>query len=202
MRVLLLILLLLAFYPMAHADDMDPLDSMSDSWDAYSKTIDKSFDGQKPVTDDTFNKTIENIKAKRSQKHFLFWTKKKQDIKPLSPIPFKPDTYDNSEMQSLYNKIENNPTIMIPTTVITDNDIILQPGYYKLSNKKENDGTYSLLLSQGTTVIATIPAKRSTQDYEQKEINYYNVIPVSDKYLKIIYGNLDLGIETLLEIKN
>lgn len=202
MRVLLLILLLLTFYPMAHADDMDALDSMSNSWDSYSKTIEKSFDGQKPVSDETFNKTIENIKAKRSQKHFLFWTKKKQEIKPLSPIPFKPDAYDNNEMQSLYNKIENNPTIMIPTRVITVNDIILQPGYYKLSNKKESDGTYSLLLTQGATVMATIPAKKSAEDYEQKEINYFNVIPISDKYLKIIYGNIDLSIEALLEIKN
>lgn len=201
-KILVFLLFIIIFSPIALADDLDATELPSAGWDSYNKTIDNAFDRQKPVTDDLFNKTISDMKARNSKKGGWFWNKKKDEIVPLSPIPFKPDTYDNNEMQSVYNKIENTPTIMIPTTVVTDKGVTLSPGFYKLSNKKEADNSYSLILTQGTTLMASISTKHTDEDYEQKEINFYNVIPISDKYLKIIYGTLDLNLEALLEIKN
>lgn len=198
-KLLLFILFFVVISPFALADE---LDSMSTGWDSYNKTVDNAFDRQKPVTDDLFNKTINDIKARNAKKRKWFWSKKKEDIVPLSPVPFKPDTYDNQEMQSVYNKLGHTPTIMIPVNVVTGDGVRLSPGFYKLSNKKEADNSYSLLLTQGTTLMATLPAKSTDEDYEQNEINFSNVIPISDKYLKIIYGTLDLNIEAVLEIKN
>lgn len=199
MRFVCLFLILIMFSPFALADE---LDSMSSGWDSYNKTIENSFSGQKMITDEQFDKTIKQLKDRNSNKKKWWWSKKNEEIVPLSPVPFKPDTYDNNEMQSVYNKLEHTPTIMIPTNVVTEDGVRLAPGFYKLSNKKMSDNSYSFLLTQGTTLLATLPAKHTNVDYEQHSINFVNVTPISDRYLKVIYGTLDLNLEAILEIKN
>ena len=195
MRILILILLLLFVTPMCKAEGAD---SMSGTWDSFGKTIDGSFNNVKPVTDELFNKTIEEIKSrgKKNKK------KKKNEIIPLSPVPHKTDIYDNNEMQSLYNKLQHTPTIMIPTNVITDNGTLMPTGYYKLSNKKSPDNKYYLVFSQGNSQIAENHAIQTEEDYKQKDINFVDVIPISDNYIKVIYGTIDLNLETILEIKS
>ncbi len=192
MRIIFILLLLIIFSPICLADDSDAVGG----WDTYGKDIDKAFTNTKPVTKELFDKTIQDIKARKNKK------KKKNEITPLSPIPFKEDTYDQNEMQSLYKKMDHTPTIMIPTDSIADNGAILHAGYYKLSNQKGAGNKYYLVFSQGNSTIARNEANQTEEDYNQKDINFVDVIPISDKYLKIIYGTIDLNLETFLEIKS
>lgn len=199
MRKLFGILILILAVAMSNnfvlSDDLDPTSSSGGDWSSFDKTINNSFSGQKAVTDEQFNKTLEEIKARRGGRK-----RKKKEINSLSPVPYKTDTYSNNEMQSLYNKLQNTPTIMIPTSVVTEEGTKITAGYYKLTNKKINDN-YIFELTQGNTTIADIQAKQTNEDFHQQDINFVDVSPISQKYLRIIYGTVDLNLEAYLEIE-
>ena len=194
MRLISILLILFFISSACLADDIDAGESNS-SWDSFGKSIDNSFINTKPVTKELFDKTLENVKSKGKKRK-----KNKNEVIPLSPVPFKENQYDQSELQSIYNKIDHSPTIMIPTKVITDNNTVLNTGYYKLSNRQVSKNRYNLVFSQGTAVIAECEANQTEEDYKQKDINFVNVIPISDKYIKVIYGTMDLNLETYLEV--
>ena len=196
MRKLLFVLIIILFSSSAIADE---LDSSNDIWNS-SSFIDNAFSGQKPVTDEQFEKTINEIKSRPKKK--WFWQKTPPEVKPLSPTPQYSQYQQFNELQAVSDKINHSPTIMISTQVYDDSRNIIEPGYYKMSKKEETDGSYYLVLSQGTTTIARLKASHTNEDFKQSEINFGNAVPVQNKYIRLIYGNIDLTLEAFLEIKH
>lgn len=196
MKKLLLIIFILFVSLPAFADE---LDSSNDIWNS-STFIDNAFTGQKPVTDEQFEKTIKEIKSRPKKK--WFWQKTPPEVKPLSPAPQYSQYQQFNELQSVSDKINHSPTIMISTQVYDDSRNIIEPGYYKMSKREELDGTYALILSQGTTTVAKVKATHTNEDFKQSEINFGNAVPIENKYIRLIYGNIDLNLEAFLEIKH
>ncbi len=176
----------------ASADELDP-----GGWDSIDATAEKGFEGQKPITDAQFNKTIKQIQERKGGKK-----KKKNEITPLSPVPYKNNPYDNNEMQSLYNNLTTTPTVMFSSFVIAPDGTVLSPGYYKLTNKQINRDEYIFELSQGSQIFAKVPARQTVEDFNEDKINFFKVSNVDDKYMRIIYGTMDLNLEGRLYIKN
>lgn len=180
----------------------EALDKSFDAWDA-TNTFSDPFKGQKQVSDEQFDKTLEAIKEKAKNKKKWFWERKKPEVKPLCPVPqaSQDSIKEFSELQAVFDKVQQTPTVMISAPVYDDNGAIIEPGYYKLSNIKGADGNYYFELSQGSTKFASILAHHTEEDFHQREINFSRLDVIEDRYIRIIYGNLDLNLEAYLKIK-
>ena len=132
--------------------------------------------------------------------------KKEEKKKPKgNPVWQNNNIDENTEPQdmvsgALKQQKQDYPTVMIPVTLITPSHTEIPPGYYRILSAK-NDNGYFINFYQGNSLIAKVKALNTGNDYNQKSLNYAKVIPISDVYMKVIYGDIDCNIEAGLEIK-
>lgn len=189
-RILLLTSLICfsAFTLPAIADD-------SDFWDEPMKIDSEAKNQQKAVTDQEFEKVMKMFEKKK---------KKKEEKNKPKGAPIGPQMSEDMPMPDNNNSFkvtyEDYPTVMIPVTLINYDFREITPGFYRiLSVKKDNE--YYINFYQGNCLVAKVPAIETGNDHNQKSLNYAKVIPVNDKYMDIIYGDIDCNIEARVEIK-
>ena len=107
-------------------------------------------------------------------------------------------TVDNTIIK---NANEEYSTVMIPVTLITPEGKEIPPGYYRILSVKAENRTFYLNFYQGNQLVAKVRAYETGTDHNQKSLNYAKVIPVDDKYMNVIYGDIDCNIETRVDIK-
>lgn len=195
MRVIFLICAILLLFLPAIADE---LDSASNTWDSInSQQIENPFFRQKPVTDQQFEKTINEIKNRN--KRTGWWIFKKKEEKPLSDSVIPPSEFQYNELQPIFNAVKYTTTVMIPTNVVNSEGQIIPTGFYKLSLQKQEPEKYYLLLSQGTKLIARVEAHKTDENFSEYEMSTAKALLLQDK-IKLIYANVDLNLEGYLDI--
>ena len=165
-----------------------------DFWDEPMKIDSEAKNQQKAVTDQEFEKVMNFFEKKKKNKE----EKNKPKGAPIGPqMQEKIQPADANSFKVTY---EEYPTIMIPVTLINYDYNEITPGFYRiLSAKKDNQ--YYLNFYQGNSLIAKVPAINTGNDHNQKSLNYAKIIPVNDKFMDIIYGDIDCNIEARVEIK-
>ena len=167
-----------------------------DFWDEPIKIDNEAKSQQKAVTDQEFNKVLDFFNKKK---------KKKEEKKKPKGAPIGPQLQEGQtppiDSNIIKTKYEDYPTVMIPVTLITDNGREIEPGYYRILSVKAGENDFYLNFYQGNNLIAKIQAINSGYDYNQKSLNYAKVFPVGEKYMQVIYGNIDCNIEARLNIK-
>ena len=165
-----------------------------DFWDEPMKIDSEAKNQQKAVTDQEFEKVMNFFEKKK---------KKKEEKNKPKGAPIGPQMQENiqpADANSFKVTYEEYPTIMIPVTLINYDYNEITPGFYRiLSVKKDNQ--YYLNFYQGNSLIARVPAINTGNDHNQKSLNYAKIIPVNDKFMDIIYGDIDCNIEARVEIK-
>ena len=165
-----------------------------DFWDEPMKIDSEAKNQQKAVTDQEFEKVMNFFEKKK---------KKKEEKNKPKGAPIGPQMQENiqpADANSFKVTYEEYPTIMIPVTLINYDYNEITPGFYRiLSVKKDNQ--YYLNFYQGNSLIAKVPAINTGNDHNQKSLNYAKIIPVNDKFMDIIYGDIDCNIEARIEIK-
>ena len=165
-----------------------------DFWDEPMKIDSEAKSQQKAVTDQEFEKVMKFFEKKK---------KKKEEKNKPKGAPIGPQIQENiqpADANSFKVTYEEYPTIMIPVTLINYDYNEITPGFYRiLSAKKDNQ--YYLNFYQGNSLIAKVPAINTGNDHNQKSLNYAKIIPVNDKFMDIIYGDIDCNIEARVEIK-
>ncbi len=177
------------------ADDLDATSSgVQDLMDATS-TVENGFTGQKQITDEEFQKTIDKIKAKRMKsKKYRKQHNIQTPIKGLSN-----DDKDSSEY--IDETAEKNLILTSPVELITDEGTDIPTGHYKIVGKKEKDGTIHLDFYQAYTLIASIPALETNNDFDEMAINFVKLVPYNSQKIKIIYGSIDFNAYTFVRLK-
>ena len=165
-----------------------------DFWDEPMKIDSEAKSQQKAVTDQEFEKVMKFFEKKK---------KKKEEKNKPKGAPIGPQIQENiqpADANSFKVTYEEYPTIMIPVTLINYDYNEITPGFYRiLSAKKDNQ--YYLNFYQGNSLIDKVPAINTGNDHNQKSLNYAKIIPVNDKFMDIIYGDIDCNIEARVEIK-
>lgn len=196
-KILLIVITFVLLCPIVSADELD--DAM-DMWSA-DKSNDTTFTGQKMITDEQFDKTVDKIKQKeRDNKRKKWWQRKAPEINPLCPVPETQNMFQSTELDNVKTTINLTPTIMIPTTVETSVGEIIEPGFYIMSYSKEG-GTNYLNLSQTPRITYKIPAQNAQEEDNSNDLNYGKAINLDNGYIKLIYGNVDVNIEAYLHVK-
>lgn len=174
-----------------------PAFAMDDGfWDEPIKIDEAAKSQQKAVTDQEFNKVLDFFNYKKKKKE----AKKKPKGAPIGPqlqegqVP----QIDGNVVKTTY---EDYPTVMIPVTLIAPDGVEIMPGYYRILSVKRENGLFFLNFYQGNSIIAKVRAFETGNDHNQKSLNYAKVIPVDDKYMNVIYGDIDCNIEARIDIK-
>lgn len=176
--IFLLMLFLMPTFVLA--DDLEDL--QDSSWESMMKFNDNN-SMKKSVTDKQFNETLDFVKNKGKR------PKKSKEQSLMRD--------DVSQEFSVLKNLQEIQTIMIPTTVISSENILIEPGYYKLVYNGNSEGNY-FELYQGHRLMAKIKAYKTNEDLKQDSLNFVNIIPYKTKHFKIIYGNIDLNLESIL----
>ena len=166
--------------------------AFSDEWDGLLET-DRSWDGQKSITNKEFEEAINTLEGKKKKKEEK---KRKKMIKKVSGggtslhSELNP-TNDILTQTPLSSKSEDS-IINIPADIESYDGKILEKGYYKIIAQKENSQIY-LLFYQSQFYKGKIKAKETQNDYEKETLNFVDLLPYNDDYVKIIFGSMDFN---------
>jgi hypothetical protein len=92
------------------------------------------------------------------------------------------------------DELNNSLTVMIPTRSYSDDGKVVSPGYYKLSCRKVSVNEYVLELSQGTSVVLTVPAIQTNEDLKQESVTFCNAEVIDNGRIRLMYGTIDLNL--------
>lgn len=152
----------------------------------YTNSVENAFNGQKPVTDEEFQKTLEQIKAKQ---------KKGKNKK------FKGKSF-NEESNGGYidETAEKNLLLSVPLNLVNGDGKEIPIGHYKIVGKKEGKNIY-LDFYQSSVLIAKVPAMETQNDFDESNINFVKLLPYDTQRVKVIYGSIDFNAYTFIRIE-
>ena len=150
-------------------------------WDNFGDT---NIYGQKPVSDQEFEKAIESKKGK-----------KKRDKNTPKGQSFS----QSNETESISIIAKEPQILLIPLDLIVA-DKIIPTGHYQVEGTKEN-GNVFIKLYQSYNLIAKIPATETDNDFNEQSINFVKLQPHGTNHVQIIYGGLDFNAYTIIDIR-
>ena len=154
-----------------------------DLWDNFG---DSNVYGQKPISDEDFDKAIESK------------TKKKKKDKN---IPEGKNFSQSNETEIINNTAKELPILLIPLQLKVNKDYIIPIGHYQVEGfKDENDKVY-IKLYQAHDLIAKIPAEETEDDFGENTINFVKLLPHGNYHVELIYGGLDFNAHTIIDIE-
>ena len=169
----------------------DTSDVADDLWTNYG--IDITGGGkQKPVTDEEFEKALDQMDAKVNK--WKRWAEKRK-------LPRGENFSQSNEtevLNSQHGKDTSLPVISLPVD-IKIGESILPVGHYQVEGEK-NENSAVLNIYQAGHLLTKIPAIETNDDFEQEEILFTDWLPVEDNKIKIIYGSLDFNAYAIVEM--
>lgn len=181
----LLIFLFLIILPVLAEDYSDSFgigDSMKDTG-----SVENAFNGQKSITDEEFQKTIDKIKAKQNK------GKNKK---------FKGKSFNEESSGDHIDETAAKISILsIPLSLINGDGTEIPAGHYKIVGKKEKNDIY-LEFYQSSALVARVPAIETNNDFKENDINFVKLLPYNSQRVEVIYGSIDFNAYTFIRIKN
>lgn len=162
----------------------------SDDLMQYVPTMENAFVGQKKISDEEFQKTLNEVKAKQNKKK----KKKNQQVFPGKNF--------NDENSGSYIKetADKNLLLCLPVELTSVDGVDIPIGHYKILGERDKDKVY-LDFYQSSTLIAKVPATETDYDFGEMAINFVKLVPFSERKVKILYGSMDFNAYTFVKIK-
>lgn len=156
-------------------------DSMKDTG-----TMENAFNGQKSITDEEFQKTLDKIKTKQNKGKKLF---KGKNVNEENSGTYLDETTAKVTVLS------------VPLDLINGDGANIPMGHYKIIGKKEKDNIF-LEFYQSSQLVARVPAIETNKDFNEKDINFIKLLPYNSQRVEVIYGSIDFNAYTFIRIKN
>ncbi|MBO5385956.1 hypothetical protein J6A64_06545 [bacterium] len=189
----LIMIVSMAFTPSVFADDVD-LPASGDLWDNWGTSQDFYGQDKKGVSDEEFDKAIEQVKDKQSRG--LFGRKKRN-----KNIPKGEEFSQSNESEILDVQVDKDalPVVSLPVELVVG-DGVLPVGHYQIQGERKEDKVY-LKFYQAHNLFAEFPAVETQDDFGEEEILFARWFPEGENKIKIIYGSLDFNAYTFVQIK-
>ncbi len=183
---ILIFLSIILVLPASAEDESEYTGGIEDAM-KYSDSFDNAFAGQKKVTDEDFEKALEQVKSKQKKK-------KKDKL-------FKGKSLNEEDGGKYIDKIAGkNLLLRVPVCLINGDGAEIPIGHYKILGKKKSNQIY-LDFFQSSKLIASVPAIETNNDFNKTEINFVQLIPYNEERIKIIYGSIDFNAYSFINIK-
>lgn len=183
----LMLILVSTALPVLADDDVSSGGFDADMTKNYN-SIENAFNGQKKITDEEFQKTLDTVKKKQGRK-------KKENR------PFKGKNFNEENNGGYLNETaDKNLLLSIPTTLTNGDGTEIPIGLYKIVGTKVGKDVY-LDFYQSATRVARVPAIETNYDFDKMAINFVEWSAYDEKRIKIIYGSMDFNAYTFIRIK-
>lgn len=188
MKKIFIVLLVLFLTHISFAFAEDNSDSYGGIRDEmqYTNSVEDAFNGQKPVTDEEFQKTLDRLKAKQ----------KKGKNKKI-----KGQSFNEEHSGTCIDEADEKTSILsVPLTLINGDGVEIPTGHYKIVGTKEDKNVY-LDFYQSSILVARVPAIETDNDFNETNINFVKLLPYDSKRVKVIYGSIDFNAYTFIRIE-
>ena len=181
MKKILALLIIFALNSIpAIADDMD-FTSVGELWNIEHPNLDQE---AKPVSDEEFEKAIEEMDAKVNK-----WKNRVERWKRPRGEAFSQG--NESEQIKTETGKDSLPVLCVPFDLqIGEN--ILPVGHYQVKGEYVENKPV-LKFYQAHYLMAKLPATETNEDFNDEEILFVKLIPQNEKSVKILYGSLDFN---------
>ena len=183
-RVVLLIVLSLIFISKAKAD----------GWDDFAN-VDRMWDGQKSITNQEFEQVMEKLEEKGKQKEEKQVKKKRKKLFGSGTTlhnELNPDN-DLNEFESLKSKEAEGVVINVPVSLVLAKTV-LEKGFYKVLPERDEDSKKIYInFYQSQFLKGRVEVIETDDDYEKETIDFAEIIPYDDSFVKIIFGSIDFN---------
>ena len=99
---------------------------------------------------------------------------------------------------SVNDSKEDGVLINIPVRIYIENKF-LDKGYYKVCAERDKDsGKTFVKFYQSQFLIATIEVHETDDDYGQNELDFAEILPYNESFVKLIFGSIDFNAYTFL----
>lgn len=194
-KFFIIFMMMLLSVTMSFADDID-MPATGDLWDNFGSSHD--YYGQdKPVTDEDFDKAIEQVKDKKNR---TFWGKKKRDKNVPKGEEFSQSNETEVITETSENKDEGPPVVSFPVEIKFAGGI-LPVGHYQVKGEKDGDSVV-LNFYQSQYLMARVPAVETQDDFGEETITFAKWFPEGEDKVKVIYGSLDFNAYVFLDINS
>ncbi len=157
-----------------------------DEWSDIGK-MQGAWDGQKIITDDQFDKIIEQ-RTKKSK------DKQEKQFKKKVGESIVPQNSEVGNLMTIRQIAEDYPTLLVPKTLISGH-VEIAPGFYRVISAKNKAGKNYINFYQGSTLIGKIPAHETDNDFGAETINYAKIIYAENGgRAKVVYGCLEYNL--------
>lgn len=158
----------------------------SDEWGDIGKMQD-AWDNQKIITDDMFEKVI-NQRTKKANE------KAEKRIKKKLGEPIAQNGSMNVNTEIIKNIAQDYPTLLVPKTLLFE-EVTIPPGFYRVLAAETKEGNFFINFYQGSNLIGKLPALETEDDFAAETINYAKIIYTNDdSRAKVVYGCLDYNL--------
>lgn len=167
----------------------DGSDSYGGIGDSMKDTagVENAFNGQKPITDEEFQKTLDRLKAKQN--------KGKNKI-------FKGKNVNEENSGTYLDETTAKVTVLsVPLDLINGDGAEIPIGHYKIVGAKEKNDIY-LDFYQSSIRVARVPAIETNNDFKESNINFVKLMPYNSQRVEVIYGSIDFNAYTFIRIKD
>lgn len=184
MKKFLLIFLAFCFVPVVLSADWDDFDN-----------VDRMWDGQKTITDKEFEEVMSALKEKEEkQEEKKEQRQKKKSIKRTvgGGNSLHADMDVNGEIPNFSNTDDKDLGILINTPVdLVIDENILERGFYKvIAERDEESKKIFINFYQSQFLMAKIEAKETDNDFGVDKLDFAEILPYDDSYMKMIFGSL------------
>lgn len=184
--IFLTIICLIHALPVRADDGSDGYGGIGDSM-KDTAGVENAFNGQKPITDEEFQKTLDRVKAKQNK------GKNKQ---------FKGKNFNEENSGTYLDETTAKVTVLsVPLDLVNGDGAEIPIGHYKIVGIKEKNDIY-LDFYQSSIRVARVPAIETNNDFKESNINFVRLMPYNSQRVEVIYGSIDFNAYTFIRIKD
>lgn len=169
-----------------------------DSWDSFAN-VDRMWDGQKSITNQQFEEVMEKLEEKKVQKEEKIKKKKFKSLFGNKGQSLHTELNPDIEIPEFENLKDADDGILvnIPVQIIIDGKP-LERGYYKLVAESSENGKKYINFYQSQFLKGKIEVNETQDDFDQKELDFAEIQPYNESFIKLIFGCIDFNAYTYI----
>ncbi len=163
-------------------------------WDNFTDVNFYNSDQHTAVSDEQFDKTVENVKEKQKRKGFFNFNRE--------PKKMKGESYQESNETELIKGInKETPVLVVPYELKALDGGTIPIGHYQAVFEKDENNFVTMKLYQAHYMIAQFPAEETEEDLFDEHINYLTLDDFGENKVKINYGSMDFNAFAIVDKK-
>ena len=155
--------------------------------------IDRAWDAQQAITNQEYEEVIEALEEKKEEKEVK---KRKKLFKKIGGggTSLHKEMNPDKEIKEIktFEEKEEGILLNVPVDIVLGSKV-LERGYYKLIAERDENKNILIYFYQSQFLKGTLQAIETTDDYQKETIDFADLLPFNESFVKLIFGSLDFN---------